>query len=443
MKKIKVILIGAGNRGETYTDIMHEMPEKYQVVAVAEPVLSRRNHVKTLHGIPEEMCFESYTQLLAKGKIADLAIISTQDRMHYDPAMAAISLKYDILLEKPLAPSAEECMNIMHAARKNGVRVIVCTVLRYTPLFGTVKEIIDSGRIGEVISVNHEECVGNVHQSHSYVRGNWGNESRSANMLLAKSCHDLDLIPWLLGKKCEKIQSFGSLKFFRAENAPNGAPERCIEGCPHSESCPYNSVKLYLDDKENYWFRSTSTMCQTPTDTDVEAALHNTQYGKCVFRCDNDVVDHQTINMLFEGGTTATFSMCAFNKGGRFLHVMGTRGELHASLEENGSIRVYDFLTQEETTIPMSAVDGILGGHGGGDAGIVNSVYNYLASGKQSKTIPSIEESCRNHMLVFAAEKSRISGNVIMVNEFMKKVEEHINANGYTKFGIISVIRNS
>lgn len=419
MDKLKVVLIGAGNRGETYTDIMHELPEKYQVVAVAEPVASRRNHVKNLHNIPDELCFESYIPLLQKGKIADLAIISTQDSMHYEPTMAAIALKYDILLEKPLSPSAKECLEIMRAAHQNNVRVIVCTVLRYTPLFSTVKEIIDSGRIGEVISANHEECVGNVHQSHSFVRGNWGNEGRSSNMLLAKSCHDLDLIPWLLGKKCEKIQSFGSLNYFRKENAPAGSPERCIDGCPHSNSCPYDSVKLYLDDKENYWFRSTSTMCQDPTDEDVEAVLRNSQYGKCVFKCDNDVVDHQTVNMLFEDGVTATFTMCAFNKGGRFLHVMGTKGELHASLEGNGSIKIYDFLTREVTTIPMHAEDGVIGGHGGGDSGIVVSLYDYLVNDSCVKSIPTIEESCHNHMLVFAAEKSRLTGQVIDIGEYI------------------------
>lgn len=419
MSIIKVVLIGAGNRGETYTDIMRELPDKFQVVAVAEPVPSRRNHVKSLHLIPDELCFESYAQLFEKGKIADLCIISTQDRMHYAPAMAAIALKYDVLLEKPLSPDAGECIDIMRAAKCNNVRVILCTVLRYTPLFCTVKEIIDSGSIGEVISVNHEECVGNIHQSHSYVRGNWGNESRSASMLLAKSCHDLDLIPWLLDKKCTKIQSFGSLRYFTRENAPVGSPERCIEGCPHSESCPYDAVKLYLNDKENYWFRSTSTMCQEPTDTDVETALRNTQYGKCVYKCDNDVVDHQTVNMLFENGATATFSMCAFNRGGRFIHIMGTKGELHASLEENGSITIYDFLTKKETITPMNAVDGIVGGHGGGDAGIVNSVYEYLANDVRAKSIPTIEESCHNHILVFAAEESRKIGQVVDIDEFI------------------------
>ena len=419
MKKLKVVLIGAGNRGLTYTNIMHELPDQYQVVAVAEPVESRRSHIKQLHQIPDEMCFESFADLFQKGKIADLAVISTQDRMHYVPAIAAMNLKYDILLEKPISPDAKECVEIMKSAQKNHVRVIVCTVLRYTALFGTVKEIIDSGKIGQVVSLVHEECVGNVHQSHSYVRGNWGNTERSSFMLLAKSCHDLDLIAWLLGKKCTKLQSFGSLSHFTAENAPVGAPERCIDGCPHGETCPYNAVRLYLDDKENYWFRSTSTMCQEPTDEDVEWALRNSQYGKCVYQCDNDVVDHQTVNMLFEGGVTAMFTMCAFNKGGRFLHIMGTKGELHASLKGDGSIRVYDFQTKEETVVPMNAADGVVGGHGGGDAGIVHCIYDYLVDGVQEKSIPTIEESCHNHILAFAAEEARLSGGIIDVEAFV------------------------
>lgn len=426
MDKLKVVLVGAGNRGETYTNIMHELPDKYQVVAVAEPVESRRNHVKELHQIPDEMCFENYTQLFQKGKIGDLAIIATQDRMHYAPAMAAIALKYDILLEKPLSPNARECLDIMSAAQKNNVRVIVCTVLRYTSLFRAIKEIIDSGKIGEVVSINHEECVGNIHQSHSYVRGNWGNTDRSSSMLLAKSCHDLDLIPWLLGKKCTKIQSFGSLSHFTRKNAPVGAPERCIDGCPHADACPYNAVKLYLDDKENYWFRSTSTMCQDPTDADVEAALRNTQYGKCVYKCDNDVVDHQTVNMLFEDGVTATFSMCAFSRGGRFIHIMGTKGTLHASLAKDGSIKIYDFLTKQTSDIPMSAIDGVVGGHGGGDSGIVNSIYDYLVSDIKVNSIPTIEESCHNHILVFAAEESRLTGQVVDINDFLNTLRSPV-----------------
>jgi len=415
MKKLRVVLVGAGARGERYTNIMHEMPQQYQVVAVAEPWEDRRKYVQELHGIPEEYCFAHYEDLFRMGKLGDLAIIATQDKMHYDPAMMAIGLGYDLLLEKPISPSPEECMNIARAAKEHNVRVVICTVLRYTPLFRTVKDIIDSGRIGEVISVNHEECVGNVHQSHSFVRGNWGNEGRSANMLLAKSCHDLDLLPWLVGKKCQKIQSFGSLRYFTKEHMPEGAPERCIDGCPHRDTCPYDSVKLYLDDKDNYWFRSTSTMRQNPTDADVEQMLRSKQYGKCVYRCDNDVVDHQTVNMLFEGGATATFTMCAFNRGGRFLHVMGTKGELHATLEHDSRITVYDFLTCQTEEIPL----GSMSGHGGGDEGIVRSLYDYLAEGAHLKQIPDISESCHNHMLVFAAEESRHAGTVVDIGEYL------------------------
>ncbi len=419
MKKIRVVTVGAGNRGGTYTDIMHNMPEQYQVVAVVDPAESRRKHVQELHNIPDELCFENYDDLFRLGKIADLAIIATQDRFHYDPAMKAIALKYDVLLEKPIAPTAKECLEIEAAARENQVKVIVCTVLRYAPLFHKTKEIIDSGKLGEIVSVTHEECVGNVHQSHSYVRGNWGNTERSSGMLLAKSCHDLDLIAWLLGKKCTQIQSFGSLRYFVRANAPADAPERCIDGCPHGDTCPYNSVKLYLDDKKNYWFRSTSTKSQNPTDADVEATLRNTQYGKCVYKCDNDVVDHQTVNMLFEDGVTATFSMCAFNRGGRFLHVMGTKGELHASLKENDGIRLFDFETREETVIPVPGKDGVAGKHGGGDVGIVESLYRYLAENSQTEAIPTIEESCHNHMLVFAAEASREENRVVDVAQFI------------------------
>ena len=207
-QKIKVVLIGAGNRGTTYTDLMAQLPEKYEVVAVAEPIENRREYIRQKHRIPEEFCFESWNDLFAKGKVADAAIISTQDKDHFEPAIKAISLGYHLLLEKPVSPTPEECWEICRLAEEKDVKVVVCHVLRYAPLFEIVKKIIDEGKIGKIISINHEECVGNIHQSHSYVRGNWGNEGRSSNMLLAKSCHDLDLLQWLIGKKCKKIQSF-------------------------------------------------------------------------------------------------------------------------------------------------------------------------------------------------------------------------------------------
>lgn len=420
MKKIKVILIGAGNRGNAYTRIMKDLPDLYEVIAVAEPIESRRNAIRDRHNIPEEMCFNDWKPLLNIGKIADLAIISTMDQLHFEPAMKAISLKYDLLLEKPISPNPAECDKIAEYAEEMGVKVVVCHVLRYTPIFNQIKDIIDSGKIGKVMSINHEECVGNVHQSHSFVRGNWGNSERSSFMLLQKSCHDIDILQWLLGKECVKVQSFGSLGHFNAKNAPEGSPEYCIEGCPHGETCPYNAVKIYMKEDDNEWYRTTCTKEANPTQEMVEKTIRTTLYGKCVYKCDNDVVDHQTVNLLFEDDVTVTFSMNAFNKGGRFIHIFGTKGEINAALQGDDPIRIYDFETKETEIISMSGKDGIAGGHGGGDAGIIATLHPYLCDEYKGKSISTARISCNNHLIVFAAEHSRKTNTVVDLKEFVK-----------------------
>ncbi len=423
MKKLKVILIGVGNRGKTYSNIMADLPEKYEVVAVAEAIDSRRNDVKEKHNIPDNMCFSDWKELLDLGKIADLCVIATMDKEHYEPVLKACELKYDVLLEKPVSIIPSECKEIALCAEKNNVKVVVCTVLRYSPLFMTLKNIIDEGKIGDIVSINHEECVGNIHQSHSFVRGNWGNEGRSSCMLLQKSCHDTDILQWLIGKKCKKVQSFGSRIFFREENAPEGSPEYCIEGCPHADKCPYNAVELYLGKDAPGWFKTTATREMNPTDEMVEHAIRTTQYGKCIFKCDNDVVDHQTVNMLFEDDVTVTFTMNGFNKGGRFIHIMGTKGEIRASTEDNEPIKIFDFLTRETTEIPMSGRDGILGGHFGGDTGIINALYDYLTGTYTGKSVPEIRESTDNHLIVFAAEKSRKENTVVDFDEYYNSLK--------------------
>ena len=418
-KQLSVVLVGAGDRGQTYTDIMRDMPVKYKVVSVAEPLASRRAYVRDRHGIPEERCFSDWKDMFALGKIADLALICTLDKDHFEPAMAAIALHYDVLLEKPVAPDPVRCEAVAQAAEAAWVKVVVCHVLRYTPLFTAIKRLVEEDRLGEIISVNHEENVGNRHQSHSFVRGNWGNTGRSSNMLLQKSCHDLDILQWLIGKKCRKIQSFGSLRYFTRENAPADAPERCIDGCPHGESCPYNAVRLYLDDKKNAWFREACTRIPSPSDSEVEQALRTTQYGKCVFKCDNDAVDHQTVNMLFDDGVTATFTMCAFNRGGRYIHIMGTKGELRACLTaDEEPIRLYDFETKTTSEIPVSGKEGLPSGHGGGDRGIIVSLYDYLTGRYSGSSISGIRISVDNHLLAFAAEESRHKGTVVDVDAY-------------------------
>ena len=420
--KKKVILIGAGLRGKAYTDIMaKEHPDTFEVVAVAEPVKDRRDYIKNKHSLPDNMCFESWEPLLSMPKLGDVAIISTQDRDHFAPAMAAIEKGYNLLLEKPIAPTPEECVQVAEAARRKGVFVIVCHVLRFTDFFIAIKRIIDSGEIGRVMNVQHTEGVGNVHQSHSFVRGNWAKTDESAMMLLAKSCHDMDILAWLLGKKCKKVQSFGSLSYFREENAPEGAPERCMDGCPVGDTCPYNAEKLYLKSKSR-WFRCAATKLIEPTDADVEESLRKTDYGRCAFRCKNDVVDHQIVNMEFEDDICVAFTMSAFNRGGRVLRIMGTKGEIQAKMDGK-EIYVIDLATGEKRLYDIYSDSGesIVGGHGGGDNGIIGALADLL-HGKRWDSICDIGESAHNHIIAFAAESSRLAGGELV------DVEEYASA---------------
>ncbi len=423
MKQFSVILIGAGLRGKIYTDEMYNLKDKFKVVGVAEPIEGRRKYIKEKHGVSEKMCFNSWQEILSKPKMADMAIISTMDEMHYEPAMKAIELGYDILIEKPVAPTAKECVDILLAAEKKGVKVLVCHVLRYTTFFKKIKKIVMDGTIGDIMSVLHVEAVGNVHQSHSYVRGNWHNEAETAPMLLAKCCHDLDILQWILDEPCEKIQSFGKLTYFTPQYAPEGAPKRCIDGgCPIEETCPYNCRKLYYESDDNDWFRPACAKGiakdEIPTDDEVMTALKTTDYGLCVYHANNNVVDHQTVNMQFKSGANVTLTMNAFNQGGRYLRIFGTKGELTAYMSGE-TIDVYTFEDKEHHQIPIiSQEESILGGHGGGDAGLISELYDYLSDNYTGFCAADINISVKNHLIGFAAEKSRREDTVENIDKY-------------------------
>ena len=426
MKTYSAILIGGGSRGTTYTNIMLENPEKFKLVAVAEPIDARRETFKRKHNLADDMCFNSWEDILAKPKMADLAVICTLDEMHYEPAMKAIELGYDILLEKPVAQTAQECADIALAAERKGVKVLVCHVLRYTTFFKKIKEIVMNGIIGDVMSVIQVEAVGNIHQSHSYVRGNWHSEKETTPMLLAKSCHDIDIIQWIIDKPCKKVQSFGKLSHFHSGNAPEGSPVRCIDGgCPVEDTCPYNSKKLYYDDKENLWFRDVCTRknakTSIPTDEEVMESLTTTDYGLCVYHANNDVVDHQVVNMEFADDVTVSFTMNAFNQGGRYMRIFGTKGELYAHGYED-CITVYTFEDSKQKKYPINAADeSIVGGHGGGDDGIINELYAYLDDNYNGFCAADIGISTKNHLIGFAAEKARKNGTVEDVDAFFSQ----------------------
>jgi predicted dehydrogenase len=355
----------------------------------------------------------------------DIAIIATMDDMHYEPAMKAIELGYDLLLEKPVANTEKECIDIANAAKANGVRVLVCHVLRYTPFYRTVKSIIESGMIGDVVSVDQVEAIGDVHFSHSYVRGNWHSTKTAAPMVLAKSCHDLDIIQWLVGKPCTAVSSFGSLKHFRAENAPAGAPKKCIDGtCPVKEECPYNCYRVYVDNEDRVWsgwkdiLKAMYATHPDFTDEEICEVLRNTDFGNCVYYCDNDALDHQVVNMEFEGGATAVLTVNAFNAGGRYTRIYGTKGELWAFMSDE-EIYVRTLSKRERHYIPVvKTEESIAGGHGGGDYGIVADLYNFLNGEEVKYGASEIGVSVENHMIGFAAEESRHSKTVVSLDEF-------------------------
>ncbi len=417
----RVIVIGAGNRGKTYADLMLAHPEKFKVVAVAEPIDDRRNYFAKTFNIPEENCCKDWQTLLAKGKIADVAVIATMDRDHFAPATQAINLGYHLLLEKPISPIPSESIRLAQLAREKNVHVLVCHVLRFTPFFVRMKQLIDDDAVGEVQSIIHSEFVGNVHQSHSFVRGNWGNSDKSSPMILQKSCHDMDILQWLVGRECKYVQSFGSLSYFCEKNKPEGAADRCID-CKVRDDCPYNAIPLYP--AEEGWFPSAASKKIVPTQEDIDRVLAETDYGRCVFSCDNNVVDHQVVNLEFEGGLTVAFTMAAFNKGGREIRIMGTKGELTARMSDD-HMQLYRFDTKETTEVPIEdaqAGDNISNGHGGGDEGIVNALYSLLSGTYHGNNICDAMRSAENHIIAYAAEESRRTHKTIDMDEFRREI---------------------
>ncbi len=413
MKPVKIIIAGAGSRGRGFARYIADHPDDARVAGVAEPIDVRRDEVVGAHNIPAKHVFTDWKDMAAVRKFADAVIISTQDAMHTGPAIAFAEKGYHILLEKPMAPTAEECKQIVAAVKKAHVIFGVCHVLRYTRYTQMLKEIVDSGAIGEVVSLDHLEPVGYWHQAHAFVRGHWRNEAESSFMLLAKSCHDLDWIRYVMGAKCTSVSSFGSLKHFRKEEQPEGAADRCLD-CKVEPECPYSAKKIYLGRLEagvTGWPVGTLVDGEI-TEEKLTEALRTGPYGRCVYACDNDVVDHQVVNMLFENDATAAFTMTAFTRmAGRKTRIFGTKGELFG---DGSVITHFDFLTDETKEIDTKASAGdVTGGHGGGDYGLMHSFIEAVAQNDPTKILSGPDETLETHLMVFAAEEARRENRVV------------------------------
>ena len=415
---ITAVLIGAGQRGaQVYADYALHHPNEIKIAAVAEPDRERRQLFAKAHGLPDEAVFSHWNELFEKGKLADSCMVCTQDRFHTEPVKKALELGYHVMCEKPMSPRPEECIEMGEYAGKYHKTSTVCHVLRYSPFFTKIKEILDSGAVGDLVSIQHMECVGYWHQAHSFVRGNWRNSTESSPMILQKSCHDMDILAWLTGRKCRAVSSFGSLKHFKEENAPEGAGTYCMKDCRAEASCPYSADKIYLRDEEKYSDNFRKIVALSGTKEAVREALMEGPYGKCVYRCDNNVVDHQVVNLLFEDGITVSFTMCAFTyEESRTITIMGTRGQITGDMVNN-KIEVRDFLTGNKTECLLKTGSS---GHSGSDEKFMQGFIRTVETNGEY-SVSGAEVSVNSHLMALAAEESRVSGKTVYLDEYRSR----------------------
>jgi predicted dehydrogenase len=413
MSAVTLALVGAGLRGQAYA--RHAVSTgRARVVAVAEPDHRRRDAAAAEFGIAPEHMYQSWSDLVAAPRLADAAIVATQDRMHRDPAVRLADLGYHLLIEKPLAPTEQDAAAIVDAALRNKVIAAVCHVMRYTPYTRLVKGLLDAGRIGKLVSVQHLEPVGWWHFAHSFVRGNWRNTDESGPLLLTKCCHDIDWLVHLFGQLPERVSSFGSLSHFRPTERPAGAADRCLD-CAVEPDCPYSAKRRYeqalADPDDHFW--PLGAVTPIATEDSLRAALREGPYGRCVYACDNDVVDHQVVNLAFPDGATCSFTVSAFTPmEHRRTRLQGTRGYLEG---DGRHVRLLDFVTGEAEVLDSAETGGApaADGHGGGDEGLIDAFIAAVAGADPALIASDPVESLATHRVVWAAEQARLRDEVV------------------------------
>ena len=416
---IEVMVLGAGGRGTfAYAPYARNHPEELSITAVAEPDADRRNRFGDLYEIPPERRFTTWEEALSAGQMAKAVINCTMDQMHVASTLAALNAGYDVLLEKPMAVTPTECRLLVDTAEQLGRTLQICHVLRYTSFFSKLYEIVNSGRLGDIVTIDHRENVSYWHMSHSFVRGNWRNVATSAPMILAKCCHDLDILVWIMQQSVKRLSSFGGLNHYRAEKAPPDAPLRCTDGCPVAESCLWYAPKLYGAVPGQYETGSRFMINAMNGSDDTPAQrferLKTSPYGRCVYHCDNDVVDHQVINMEFEGGVTCTFTMHGHSDiEGRSMRWDGTRATLFGDFFDQQEIRICEHGSDKIEVIETSGLTGNMGsGHGGGDEGIIRDFVSAMR-GQTSPRQTTARVSLESHLMCFAAEEARLTGQMM------------------------------
>lgn len=417
---ITAVIVGAGHRAIIYAKLALQKPELLKIVGVADPDPIRRRKTQELFGFPEENCFADAQSLAAVPKLADAVINGTMDQQHVETAIPLLEKGYDMLLEKPFATNEAEMRRLVDCVRKNGNKVMICHVLRYTPFYLSIKERVAKGEIGDIINIQMNEHVSYHHLSTSYVRGKWANSDEChTSMLLAKCCHDIDLMMWMMAEtKPVAVCSFGSKFQFKPENAPKQAGTRCLVDCPLVETCRYSAKRLYLDQPERWAFYIWDKLegIDNPTEADrVNLLKGDSNYGRCIYKCNNNVVDHQSVLVNFASGATGTHNMVGgSSKSERRIHLIGTLGEIYGDFEESKFYvsKIHPTKTDEkiveEVDLHVSGdMVGAYGGHGGGDERLAEDFVNFLQGGETSLACTSIFDSVAGHLCVYLADRSR------------------------------------
>ena len=429
-RPITAIIVGAGHRSFVYSELAKTNPEMLKIVGVADPNPIRRKKAMDYFGFKEDMCFENAEELAKKGKLADTVINGTMDEQHLETAVPLLDAGYDMLLEKPFAPNEEEMRQIVNCAKKNNSKVMICHVLRYTPFYYAIKERIVNGEIGDIINIQTTEHVSYHHLSTSYIRGKWANSDKChTSMLLAKCCHDLDIIMWMMSEtKPKQISSFGGKFQFKPENAPKEAGTICMKDCPLVDTCVYSTKRLYIDHPDRWAFYVWDALegkKNITIEDKIALMKSDNPYARCIYKCDNNVVDHQSVLINFESGATGTHNMVGGSaEPRREIHIIGTKGEIFGNFEESKFtvLKIDPSPDAHNEECDVEEVDlrvtgdmvGAYGGHGGGDESLAADFVKFIRGEKPSLACTSIFDSVAGHLSVYLADKRRENGGMPM-----------------------------
>jgi predicted dehydrogenase len=421
---VEAVMVGAGNRGwRVYGDYARAHPGDLHIVGVVEPDEARRERFAELVGLGPDQQFRTWDELVARPQLATAAINATLDRTHHPSTLALLEAGYDVLLEKPIATSSEECLDLVETAERLGRHLQISHVLRYAPFFSAIHDAVRSGSLGEVSAVDWRENLVYWHYVHSFVRGNWAHAATTGPMLLTKCCHDLDLLVWLFGP-CERIASFGEQRHFTAERVGPEVPARCLDGCPYAETCNHYAPRVYLDRlAENPKSFAVSAITLDPSPDGIMRALAEGPYGRCAYRCGVDVVDHQVVLMQFGGGQAVSLTMNgASHVEGRTVRIDGTRATLLAN-EARREIEVHTHASGETRRLDIPEAQG---GHGGGDWGLIRAFLDGVR-GMRHDALTSARESVESHFMAFAAEEARLGGVTVDMAAYRARVAERLH----------------